>query len=282
MGAGMTDYAAVTRTVQRVELDANAVLKQAWRLYKRLFFRSVLMGAAVFGVIHFVQALAGSGRSGIALTLLALTLSIGGVALVQGGLVEIVRGLHDDGDDDVSVVEALSRASGRVLKLVSVSFLVGLGIALASLLLVIPGLIVAIRWAVAVPAAMLEDGNARDALRRSRALLAGNGWSVFKVIFAVGAVNLVVVLPLTIAAHGHGQVAIWAATTLGSALTAPYAAHALTVIYYALVQPGRPVVLDPGKRWESVWAAESDVPGEPDSVWKEYERRFDEREQHWS
>jgi hypothetical protein len=281
----MTDYAAVTRTVQRVELDPNAVLKQAWLLYKRLFFRSVLMGAAVFGVIHFVQALAASGRSGVALTLLALMLSIGGVALVQGGLVEIVRGLHDDGDDDVSVFEALSRASGRVLKLVCVSFLVGLGVALASLLFVIPGLILAVRWAVAVPAAMLEDGNARDALRRSRALLAGNGWSVFKVIFAVGVLNLVVVVPLTIAAHGHGEFGIWVATTLGSALTAPYAAHALTVIYYALVQPGRPVVLEPGKRWESVWTAEPDPsegPGEPDSAWKEYERRFDEREQRWS
>ena len=281
----MTDYAAVTRTVQRVELDPNAVLKQAWLLYKRLFFRSVFMSAAVFGVIHLVQALAGSGRSGIALTLFALMLSIGGVALVQGGLVEIVKGLHDNGDDDVSVFEALSRASGRVLKLVCVSFLVGLGVALASLLFVIPGLIVAVRWAVAVPVAMLEDGNARDALRRSRALLAGNGWSVFKVIFAVGVLNLVVVLPLTLVAHGHGQIGIWAATTLGSALTAPYAAHALTVIYYALVQPGRPVVLDPGKRWESVWATDSgnsEELGKPESAWNEYERRFDEREQRWT
>lgn len=275
----MTDYAAVTRTVQRVELDPNAVLKEAWLLYKRLFFRAVLMGAAVFGVIHFVQALAGSGRSGLALTLLALMLSIGGVALVQGGLVEIVRGLHDDGDDDVSVFEALSRASGRVLKLVCVSFLVGLGVALGTLLLVIPGMIFAVRCAVAVPVAMLEDGNARAALRRSRALLAGNGWSVCKVLFAVGVLNLVVVLPLTMVAQGHGQFGIWVATTLASALTAPYAAHALTVIYYALVQPGRPVVLEPGRRWESVWAAESE---KPESAWDEYERRFDEREQRWS
>ena len=275
----MTDYAAVTRTVQRVELDPNAVLKEAWLLYKRLFFRAVLMGAAVFGVIHFVQALAGSGRSGLALTLLALMLSIGGVALVQGGLVEIVRGLHDDGYDDGSVFEALSRASGRVLKLVCVSFLVGLGVALGTLLLVIPGMIFAVRCAVAVPVAMLEDGNARAALRRSRALLAGNGWSVCKVLFAVGVLNLVVVLPLTMVAQGHGQFGIWVATTLASALTAPYAAHALTVIYYALVQPGRPVVLEPGRRWESVWAAESE---KPESAWDEYERRFDEREQRWS
>jgi hypothetical protein len=51
-------------------------------------------------------------------------------------------------------------------------------------------------------------------------------------------------------------------------------------VYYALVQPGRPVVLDPGRRWESVWTAEA---GEPDkSAWNEYERQFDEREQRWS
>jgi hypothetical protein len=38
-----------------------------------------------------------------------------------------------------------------------------------------------------------------------------------------------------------------------AALTAPYAAHALIVVYYALVQPGRPIVLEPGQRWQSVW-----------------------------
>ena len=278
----MTDYAAVTRTDERTELDANAVLKQAWLLYKRLFTRSVLLGAAVFGATHFLQALASSGRAGIGVTVLALVLSVAGLALVQGGLVEIVRGLHEDGDDDASVFEALGRASGRVMKLVCVSILFGLGVGLASLLLVIPGLIVAVRWAVAVPAAMLEEGNARDALRRSRALVSGNGWNVFKVLFAVGVLNFIVLIPLTLVAHGSGPFGVWVATTVGSALTAPYAAHALTVVYYALVQPGRPVVLEPGRRWESVWTAESGEPDKPASVWEEYERQFEEREQRWS
>jgi hypothetical protein len=278
----MTDYAAVTRTVQRFELDANAVLKQAWLLYKRLFARSVLLAGTVYGATHFLQAIASSGRTGVGVTLVALVLSIAGLALVQGGLVEIVRGLHEDGDDDASVFEALGRASGRVMKLVCVSLLFGLGVGLASLLLVIPGLIVAVRWAVAVPAAMLEEGNARAALGRSRALVAGNGWNVFKVLFAVGMLNLLVLLPLTLVAHGSGPFGIWVATTIGSALTAPYAAHALTVVYYALVQPGRPVVLDPGRRWESVWSAEGSEPEQPATAWDEYERQFDEREQRWS
>jgi hypothetical protein len=168
------------------------------------------------------------------------------------------------------------------MKLVCVSILFGLGVGFASLLFVIPGLIVAVRWAVAVPAAKLEEGNARNALGRSRALVAGNGWNVFKVLFAVGFLNLIVLLPLTLVAHGSGPFGIWVATTVGSALTAPYAAHALTVVYYALVQPGRPVVLDPGRRWESVWTAEAAESEQPATAWAEYERQFDEREQRWS
>ncbi len=38
-------------------------------------------------------------------------------------------------------------------------------------------------------------------------------------------------------------------------LTVPYAAHAVTVLYYRLTEPERPVVLEPGKRWHSIWDA---------------------------
>lgn len=278
----MSDVAGVTPAVRRVELDANAVLKEAWRLYKRLFTRSLLMGGVVFGVIQFVDAL-GRSRGGTGFALLGLVLAIGGTALLQGGLVEIVRGLHVDGDDEASVGEALGRASGRVLKLVRVSALSALGIGFACLLLIVPGVIVAVRWAVAVPVAMLEDGTARDALRRSRAIVAGNGGAVFKVLFAVGVLTMLVAIPLGLAAAPMGAFGAWVAATLASSLTAPYAAHALTVIYYTLVEPSRPVALDEGQRWQSIWAAEDAQSGaEPDqAAWEEYERRFDERNRQW-
>lgn len=243
----------VTRTAQRVELDASAVLKEAWRLYRRLFARSVLMGAGVLGAIQFVEAVARTGRTGFAVPVLVLVLTVAGVALVQGGLVEIVRGLHADGDDDASVTEALGRASGSPWKLVRVSLLTAVGVGLGCLLLVVPGFVLMTRWAVAVPAAMLEQGNARDALRRSRDIVRGNGWNVFKVLLAIGLLTGVVEIPFALAAAGSGPFGWWLATTIASALTAPYAAHALTVVYYALVQPGRPVVLESGQRWQSVW-----------------------------
>jgi hypothetical protein len=248
----MADF-AVTRTVEKVELDANAVLKQAWQLYKRLFSRSLLMGALVFGVLNIVDEAVRSGRTGLIVALLSIVVTIAGTALMQGGLVEIVRGLHVDGDDHASALDALARAGDRLGKLVAVSLLVGLGVGLGVLLLVIPGLVLATRWAVAVPVAMLEEGTAREAMQKSREIVRGNGWNVFKVLFAVGLITGFVSIPFALVGAHQGPFGWWVAVTLGSMLTAPYTAHALTVVYYALVQPGRPVVLPPAQSWHSIW-----------------------------
>jgi hypothetical protein len=269
---------AVRRSVRPVQLDANAVLKQAWSLYKRLFGRSVLLGALVLGAMHLVEALAtaGSSRTGLLAT---LVLGVAGIALLQGGLVEIVRGLHHDGDDETSIGDVLAQSSTRLGKLVAVSLLTGLGVAFGFVLLVVPGLVLMTRWALAVPVAMLEEGGARRALSRSRELVAGNGWSVFKILFVVGFLTGLVQIPFTFAAVGAGPFGWWLAATAASALTAPYAAHALTVAYYTLVDPGSPVVLEPGSRWQSIWEDEDEQQGDhARKAWAEYEARFDERE----
>jgi hypothetical protein len=248
----MTDF-AVTRTVEKVELDANAVLKEAWRLYKRLFTRSLVMGAIVFGLLNLVNEIVRTGHAGLLVALVSIVVTIAGTALLQGGLVEIVRGLHVDGDDEATALDALGRAGDRLGKLVAVSLLVGLGVGFGLLLLVIPGLVLATRWAVAVPVAMLEEGSARDAMKRSRAILSGNGWNVFKVLFAVGFLTGLVSLPFTLVGAQQGLFGWWIAATLGAMLTAPYTAHALTVVYYALVQPGQPIVQPPARQWHSIW-----------------------------
>jgi hypothetical protein len=69
-----------------------------------------------------------SGRAGAALGLLSFAFTLAGVALLQGGLVEIVRGLHADGDDEPAATELIGRASGKLVKLVCVSLLTALGV----------------------------------------------------------------------------------------------------------------------------------------------------------
>src|SRR5438874_2582101 len=39
-----------------------------------------------------------------------------------------------------------------------------------------------------------------------------------------------------------GPLGLWAALTLAATLTTPFAAHALNVVYYRIVDPGRPVL----------------------------------------
>ena len=39
-----------------------------------------------------------------------------------------------------------------------------------------------------------------------------------------------------------------------SSLTAPFEAHVLSVVYYRLTDPERPVIHEDVARWQSVWA----------------------------
>ena len=79
----------------------------------------------------------------------------------------------------------------------------------------------------------------------------------------------------------------WISSTLASMLTAPFSAHALTAMYYSLVEPERPLILDPGHRWQSVWDeqhADEETqapPTEEEAIVDEYQRRFDERNRQW-
>jgi hypothetical protein len=268
-------------TATRMSFAASAVFREAWRLYTRLWMRSMLMGGLIFGALHFLEIVFRSHR-GLLVGLLTIVLTLMGTSLLQGALVEVVRGLHEDGDDDPSALEALGRAGTKVGRLVGVALVQSIGIGLGLLLFVVPGLLALTRWAVAVPVAMLEDRKTDDAIRRSKQILAGNGWNVFKVIFVSGLLAVVVTIPFSLVAARAGLVGWWIASTLASMLVAPFAAHALTVVYFALVQPERPVVLDPGQSFESVWKEQAaTTTSAADSVWAEYEKKFDERAARW-
>jgi hypothetical protein len=258
-------------------MTATAVMKETYALYRRLFLRSVFLAAAVFGVVHLLQVTL-RNNSPLA-AIFVFVLSLVGTSLVQGGLVEVVRGLHADGRE-VPLGDALTNAADRVLKLLVTSIVAGICIGLGLLLLLVPGLVLLTRWSLLVPVVMLEDVGPLEALNRSRAIVAGHGWTVFGVVFRSGLLVGCVGFLFGLAAGSAGPVGWWVAVTLGSALTTPFAAHALTIVYYELTQPGQPVVREePPAGWQSVWQAE-DAPAEP-SIDDEYQRRFDELQRRW-
>ena len=111
------------------------------------------------------------------------------------------------------------------------------------------------RWTLAAPVVMLEGLGPRAAMRRSRELVRGHGKDVFRVI-----ANVWIRVGLAWFAFGEalnwltsGTIALWLGGAIAAAIATPYAAHALSVVYYRLTDPDRPVIAEKTPGWQSIW-----------------------------
>lgn len=210
-------------------LSVSGVLRDAARVYQALFWRTVVVAALVFAVVCFGETV---GPWPVVL------LSVVGTCVVQGALIEAVDMERERRSG--SIGDLFGAAWKRAGALLGVSLLTGVGVALGLFLLVVPGLILFTRWSLAVPAVMLEGRGPRDAMRRSGELVKGHGRQVFAVFLTVTAATLGAsfLLERLLA----GPLGPWAALTLAATLTTPFAAHALNVVYYRIVDPGRPIL----------------------------------------
>lgn len=82
-------------------------------------------------------------------------------------------------DGRAGFVECLATGLKRMLPLVALGLVSTLAIGLGMLLLIIPGVILAVRWAVAAPALVAERVSIMDALGRSAELGSNNRWRIF-------------------------------------------------------------------------------------------------------
>jgi hypothetical protein len=130
----------------------------------------------------------------------------------------------------------------RLWSVLLISLLSGLSVMTGLLLLVVPGLIVAVRLAVVMPALIVEDVRGRAALRRSWHLVRGRSWTVAGVLALAGLigvlVNLAVSVPLELVGLAPGVGA-----AVSQALVAPLYALAIGAAYVELRGPA----LGPGE-----------------------------------
>jgi hypothetical protein len=210
-------------------LSVSGVLRDAAQLYQALFWRTLVMAALVFSIVCLAEAV---GPWPVVL------LSVIGTSVVQGALVEAVELERERRSGSIaSLFRAAWKRAGALL---GVSLLTGIGVGVGLFLLVVPGLILFTRWSLAVPAVMLEGRSPRAAMRRSAELVKGHGWQVFAIFLTVtaGAFGTSFVLERLLA----GPLGLWAALTVAATLTTPFAAHALNVVYYRIVDPERPLL----------------------------------------
>jgi hypothetical protein len=140
---------------------------------------------------------------------------------------------------------------GRVWPLFRASVLYVFGILLGLVLLIVPGLIVAARWSLMAPIVVLERQTAFAASKRSAALVKGNEPPVLGCVVAIYLITTSMFWVLRFSSVSFGTREF--ATFAWSSLTAPLAAHLLTVIYYRLGDRDRPVIDPAVLTWRSVW-----------------------------
>lgn len=186
---------------------ATAILSSAWSLYKqRLGTFLGIMVIPMLVLIGLLAVLAGGGFLG--LTLLSSRFAAGGIGLLivlaivffvaifisqawgQTALLYAIK----DSQEGIGIGEAYRRGWHKIFSYWWVSLLAGFITMGGFLLLVVPGIIFAIWFSLAMFILIAEDLKGMNALLKSREYVKGKWGSIFWRFFFIGALSLIISL----------------------------------------------------------------------------------------
>jgi hypothetical protein len=209
-------------------ISPGEVVSEVWAIYRSQF--SVLVGTAlVLFTIQFLLALVLSQSLFLVVAVLFWIIS----TLYQGVVVELVSDVRD-GRRDHSVGQLLRSVEPVLFRLMVVSVLFGVGVAIGFILIIIPGLILLTLWSVVAPVTVLENPGILAAFGRSRELVSGNGWSVFGAIVLLYLTVVVVSLVASAISSGLGSGGSAFIQLIVTVLLAPVPALGASVLYFGL------------------------------------------------
>jgi hypothetical protein len=219
----------------------GGVLSGAAQVYRRLWRRAVVVAGAVFLVVAAANGLAALHPT-VGTELVSIALALIGSLLVQGALVDAVRDVHE-GRAPAAARVYYERSRNELATLLACTVLAATGVALGFVLFIVPGLILLARWTLIVPLVMVERRSVREAFARSNQLVTGRTGQVLAIVVVTAFITTALGTAATLAFRFLPTFwRAWIGGTIGGALAAPYQACALTVLYYRLTEPGRPIL----------------------------------------
>ena len=176
-----------------------------------------------------------------------LILQLGVTAASQGATVVAVSNVHLDRPATIS--NAFLGIRGKLLLIVLITIVVGLLIFSATLFLLVPGIFLALAFALVIPVAVLEDSGVLDTLSRSWELTKGSRLRILVIyvlyFFLLYTLIFLWEIPIlaaigVLAARGHNpammplwtQIAIPICAFLSLSLVTPLITIALSLTYY--------------------------------------------------
>ena len=232
-------------------LSTSELLDRTFHLYRnnfmvfvgimaipQLFVLALQLGSAA---MLFAGSFAGFGLGAIVAGLASYL----AIEVAHASTIMAVSNLHLD--RPVTIGTAYSAARGSMGRVIGISFGIGIALGIGFLLLIVPGIYLALAWSLAIPVTVLEGGGMGVSTTRSKALTKGGFGRIFVVYILILVLTVAVSMLVDFALlmpvgllglHGTGQIqgvtqALQAVGNFVSTiLVGPLFTIALTLIYY--------------------------------------------------
>jgi TRAP-type C4-dicarboxylate transport system permease large subunit len=185
-------------------LDIGRVIQQTFAVLGRNFLTFLILALLLTGLptmlLGFLQddtvrtaATAGSFNG-------VWTSAIGAIVTALTGLIlqgTIIYGAVSDlNGKPASVVDSLRIGLYAFLPMLLLGIMMGVAIGAGFVLLIVPGIMLAVAWCVVIPAYVVERPNIMDAFGRSAQLTRGSRWSIFglAVLYVIAVIIIEMVL----------------------------------------------------------------------------------------
>lgn len=212
-------------------ITVGGVLSRALNIYGDRFGQLIGIAAVVFIPVGILEGLA--REIGVIGSLIAWVASVVGTALFTGAVVRVVEA-GETGAGTKSIGEIFSSLGDRIWPLVWIGVVVGIAQVFGFILLIIPGLILTVIWAVWQPVVVVEKKNF-DALSRSRELVKGNGWNVFGLMIVVLILGFIIFsFGAALGAIVGGLVGVIVVTVILGVLLSPIGGVIYAELYFQL------------------------------------------------
>lgn len=212
------------------QLDMGGVFDATTEIYKKSFGTVWIVALVLMVPTAIIVGLLGD--RGI-LSSIGSLLQLIATAWLAGAVVRVVQDVEADGRVDLSFGEILGSVSGKLVAIILLQIVVGVLVIIGSLFCVVPGVILLLMWAVAIPSMVVEDLGVFDSMSRSSDLTRDNRMRILGVIVLILVAYVVVALIATLLIVAVPIFGVIALIAVG-VLVYPYITIIAAVLYFRL------------------------------------------------
>ncbi len=162
----------------------------------------------------------------------SLLVGIIGGALLQAILVR--ASVQHLSGKPVDIGETFATSLRYIVPLIVMSILIGIGVFIGLIFLIVPGVILYLMWAVAVPVMVEENAGIIDSMKRSAALTSGSKLMIFVLFLLIGILSFLLIAVLTLGAGFGGDMNLSTMELIGQAVAGAVSALISSAVVAAL------------------------------------------------